>query len=96
METKIVREKPLFAYYGSKDEKIELFRDELLYAEIGDSWSCMDYDSEKDKKLVVIAEVVYISYVEEEKSGVYIHCYDEIYKHDELVAIELKTSFTMI
>lgn len=94
METKIVKEKPLFAYYGiNEEEKIELFRDDLLEAEVGSVWDCMGYNADKTKKVCVVAEVVYISYIEEEVFAVYIHCYDEFSYHDELVAVELKNSF---
>lgn len=53
----------------------------------------MGYNADKTKEVCVVAEVVYISYIEEEVFAVYIHCHDELSCYDELVAVELKNSF---
>lgn len=96
METKVVKEKALYSYYGccsseewGYEQTIELFHDDLIKAKVGKKWFCTDQDRYPNRTMewTVTVEVVYRN-----DSNIYLHCYDSIEEYDELIAIELKTS----
>lgn len=94
MKTKIVKEQPLYAYYGycadydwGACQRIELYRKDLEAAKLGDKWGCEDQDCypNRTRDWTVTAEVVYRT-----DRNVYLHCYDSIGDYDELIAVELE------
>lgn len=97
MKTKIVKEQPLYSYYGccadenwGYEQTIELYRNDLEKAEIGQEWVCDDQDRypNRNQEWQVIAKVVY-----RDEKNIYLHCYctnNDYSNYDELVAIELR------
>lgn len=94
MEKRIVKEQPLYSFYGccagesfGDEFTIELFKEDLEKAEIGDEWTCCDQDRypNRTREWTVTAKVVF-----RDEKNIYLHCYDDDDKdYDELVAIEL-------
>ena len=92
METRIVKEKPLYEYIGccpQFGQSIRLYKKDLEKAEIGTEWHCENQNRypNRDDSWYVNVEVVYRT-----EKNVYLHCYcttTRYSNYDELVAIEL-------
>ena len=96
MESKIIKEQPLYSYYGCcADEDfgdsytIELYKEDLINVEVGKEWWCHEQDRYPNRthEWTVTARVIHV-----EEDTIYLHCFSDDQRqddYDELLAIEL-------
>ena len=93
METKIIREEPLFYYGGCCPEfgqVIRLYRKFLAKAEVGDTWSCEDQDRYPNRTETWSVDVVVVY---KDGDGILLKFHDTNPRHEkiELIWVELVT-----